>query len=131
MDQGSSSLPFWPTPEGRHVHDDPFNPRKLPYPFRLTGGVLLKIWPPVLSIGILATIIVIVNVFTHYHLYISSTLTSVIGFIVGLSVTFRNQTAYERYTEGRKLWNQLQVVIRNMARVIWLQASFPFHFSDP
>ena len=30
-------------------------------------------------------------------------------------------TAYERFTEGRQLWNQLQVVVRNMGRIIWLQ----------
>jgi ion channel-forming bestrophin family protein len=41
-----------------------------------------------------------------------------------LSIAFRNQTAYERYTEGRRLWNQLQLAVRNMGRIIWLQVCY-------
>lgn len=114
----------WQTPKPRHVHDDPFAKRKLPYPLRVTGSVVLSIWPHVLAVGILAAVIVVVSKYTHVSLGISPTLTSVLGFVVGLSITFRNQTAYERYTEGRRLWNQLQTVVRNLARTIWLQVGF-------
>jgi ion channel-forming bestrophin family protein len=130
MDHTDYSRPprCWVTPKPRHVHDDPFAKRKLPYPLRLTGNVIVNIWPYVLFVGLLATALVLINHYTTAHLGISPTLTSVIGFIVALSVTFRNQTAYERYTEGRRLWNQLQVVIRNMGRIIWLQVRVPSIF---
>lgn len=119
MEQGTTRC--WPTPMARHVHDDPFATTKLPYPLRFKGSAITSIWPHVLAVGVLATIIVVVSKFTRVNLGISPTLTSVLGFIVGLSITFRNTTAYERYAEGRKLWNQLQTVTRNMGRTIWLQ----------
>jgi hypothetical protein len=119
MEQGTTRC--WPTPTARHVHDDPFAKMKLPYPLRFKGSAITSIWPHVLAVGILATIVVVVSKFTRVNLGISPTLTSVLGFIVGLSITFRNTTAYERYTEGRRLWNQLQTVTRNMGRTIWLQ----------
>ena len=121
MDHTHSDFSCWATPKCRHVHDDPFAKRKLPYPLRVTGSVLYNIWPHVLFIGLLSTTIQLINKYAHVSLAISPTLTSVIGFVVALSITFRNQTAYERFTEGRRLWNQLQVVVRNMGRIIWLQ----------
>jgi hypothetical protein len=126
MDHPHSDFPCWATPKCRHVHDDPFAKRKLPYPLRVTGSVLYDIWPHVLFIGLLSTAIQLINKYAHVSLAISPTLTSVIGFVVALSITFRNQTAYERFTEGRRLWNQLQVVVRNMGRIIWLQVCHLF-----
>jgi predicted membrane chloride channel (bestrophin family) len=64
---------------------------------------------------------VLVDKYTKVNISISTTMTTVLGFVVGLSIAFRNQTAYERYTEGRRLWNQLQLAVRNMGRIIWLQ----------
>jgi predicted membrane chloride channel (bestrophin family) len=117
----------WTTPKCRHVHDDPFVKRRLPYPLRITGSVFLSIFPYVIFTGILSTAVILVDQYTQISISISPTLTSVLGFVVGLSIAFRNQTAYERYTEGRRLWNQLQFVVRNMGRVIWLQVRWvPF-----
>jgi putative membrane protein len=42
------------------------------------------------------------------------------GFLVGLALSFRGTTAYERYNEGRKYWAQLTVTSENMARIIWV-----------
>ena len=125
MDQSNSEFHYWATPKCRHVHDDPFAKRKLPYPLRIIGSVFFNIWPHVFFIGVLATGVVLVDRYTKNNISISPTLTSVIGFVVALSISFRNQTAYERFTEGRRLWNQLQVVIRNMGRIIWLQVDLP------
>jgi len=130
MDQApedhSRDFHCWTTPKCRHVHDDPFVKRRLPYPLRVTGSVILGILPNVIFAGILATGVVLVDQYTSINIAISPTMTSVLGFVVGLSITFRNQTAYERYTEGRRLWNQLQFVVRNMGRVIWLQVRSHF-----
>jgi putative membrane protein len=44
------------------------------------------------------------------------------GFLVGLALTFRSTTGYERYIEGRKYWAQLTVSSHNLARIIWTHA---------
>jgi predicted membrane chloride channel (bestrophin family) len=51
---------------------------------------------------------------------ISSTLLTVLGFVVALSLSFRSSTAYERYMEGRKYWTTLTTVSQNLARNIWI-----------
>jgi putative membrane protein len=42
------------------------------------------------------------------------------AFLVGLALSFRGSTAYERYTEGRKYWSQLTVSSQTIARIIWV-----------
>jgi len=121
----TGELRCWATPKCRHVHDDPFAKRHLPYPLRLTGNIFFNIWPMIFFIGVVATVVVVVDRYSKVNIGISPTLTSVTGFIVALSITFRNQTAYERWSEGRKMWNQLQLVVRNMGRIIWLQVLPP------
>lgn len=48
---------------------------------------------------------------------------TVLGFVVGLSLSFRNSTAYERYSEGRKYWSQLASVTQSLARLVWVHTS--------
>ena len=40
--------------------------------------------------------------------------------MVGLALSFRSTTAYERYADGRKSWTLLSVHSRNLARYIWV-----------
>jgi putative membrane protein len=47
---------------------------------------------------------------------------TIMGFLVGLALSFRNATAYERYNDGRKYWSQLTLTCDNLARVIWVHA---------
>jgi predicted membrane chloride channel (bestrophin family) len=49
-------------------------------------------------------------------------LLTVLGFLVGLSLSFRSTTAYERYSEGRKYWAQLTLTSQNLGRIIWVHA---------
>ncbi|KAF2729934.1 hypothetical protein EJ04DRAFT_474768 [Polyplosphaeria fusca] len=49
-------------------------------------------------------------------------LLTVLGFVVGLALSFRSSTAYERYGEGRKYWAQLTLASQNLARLIWIHA---------
>lgn len=44
------------------------------------------------------------------------------GFVVGLSLSFRSSTAYERYNDGRKYWAQLNQITQNLARLVWIHA---------
>lgn len=45
-----------------------------------------------------------------------------LGFVVGLALSFRSSTAYERYNDGRKYWAQLTLASQNLARLIWVHA---------
>ena len=57
-----------------------------------------------------------------YVVGINQLLLTVLGFVVGLAISFRTSSAYERYTEGRKYWAQLLFVGQNLARTIWIHA---------
>ena len=46
----------------------------------------------------------------------------VLGFVVGLGLSFRSSTAYERYNEGRRYWAQLVLTSQNLARIFWVHA---------
>lgn len=40
--------------------------------------------------------------------------------MVGLCLSFRGSTAYERYNEGRKYWAQLSSILSCFARLVWI-----------
>jgi len=92
---------------------------KWPYFFRLHGSVLPKMILPLIFVGAWATAITCISQFVH-DLGINSVLLTILGFVVGLALSFRSSTAYERYSEGRKYWAQLMVTSRNLARLIWV-----------
>ena len=54
---------------------------------------------------------------------ISNALLTVLGFVIGLALSFRTSTAYERYSDGRKAWTVLSVQCRNLARYIWIHTN--------
>ncbi|KAK2593094.1 hypothetical protein QQS21_009224 [Conoideocrella luteorostrata] len=62
-------------------------------------------------------------VFGGVDIGISNTLLTVLGFVVALSLSFRNSTAYERYSEGRKYWSQLASVTQSLARLVWVHTN--------
>lgn len=49
-------------------------------------------------------------------------LLTITGFVVGLGLSFRSSTAYERYNEGRRYWAQLTLASQNLGRVFWVHA---------
>ena len=58
-----------------------------------------------------------------YKLAINPVLLTVLGFVVGLALSFRSSTAYERYAEGTKYWANLILSSRNLARIIWIHVN--------
>ncbi|KAK1086848.1 hypothetical protein LTR48_003134 [Friedmanniomyces endolithicus] len=102
---------------------------KWPYFLRLQGSVLPRMIIPLLFVGIWSTTVVGVSKLV-YDLGISSVLLTITGFVVGLSLSFRSSTAYERYTEGRKYWSQLLLTSRNTARLIWVHVAERNHDAD-
>lgn len=51
---------------------------------------------------------------------IDNILLTVLGIVVGLALSFRSSTAYERWADGRKYWSLLIQTTRNLARTIWI-----------
>ncbi|KAF3766173.1 UPF0187 domain membrane protein [Cryphonectria parasitica EP155] len=90
-----------------------------PLCLRLYGSVLPKLTAPLVLVGIWAATITSICQFV-YDLGIDSILLTVLGFIVGLALSFRFSTAYERYNDGSKYWSALMLNSRVMARLIWI-----------
>lgn len=84
------------------------------------GSILPKMIVPLFILGGWATCITCISEFTKANLGVSSILLTVTGFVVSLGLSFRNSSAYERYTEGRKYWAQLIMTSQNLARVFWI-----------
>ena len=83
----------------------------------MRGSVLQRIrWK--LSLNILVALLV---TFAHGYLFdIKITVTTIPFTLIGLPLAiflgFRNNTAYDRYWEGRKLWGDINIRVRVLAR---------------
>lgn len=108
---------------------------------------------PLLCVALWSTLITCISRFVQnresalWHEYgykltgavgIDNILLTVLGFVVGLALSFRSSTAYERYdpalllkmlanngrwADGRKYWSLLIQVSRNIARTIWIDTA--------
>jgi len=73
------------------------------------------LWPAMLSIGLYAWLVAYLEIGVLNLKYKSSTiLHSLLGFVISLMLVFRTNTAYERWSEGRKLWGGLVNSSRNL-----------------
>lgn len=90
---------------------------------QLHGSILPKMIIPLLVVAAWATLITVISMkVPNVNLGISSILLTITGFVVGLGLSFRSSTAYERYAEGRKFWGQLIFASQGLGRVFWLHA---------
>ncbi|KAF2182291.1 putative membrane protein [Zopfia rhizophila CBS 207.26] len=92
---------------------------KWPIFLRLHGSITPEMAMPLLFVGAWSTAITCISKLVH-DLGINQLLLTVLGFVVGLALSFRSSTAYERYNEGRKYWAQLALASQNLARLIWV-----------
>lgn len=93
----------------------------MPYFLRMRGSITPRMIVPLVFVAIWSTIITCISQF-WYPLVVSNLLLTVLGFVVGLGISFRTSSAYERYVEGRKYWAQLIQTSRDLARHIWIHA---------
>ncbi|KAK8117042.1 uncharacterized protein PG998_005323 [Apiospora kogelbergensis] len=96
---------------------------KWPLFLQMHGSILPKMIIPLIWVGAWSTIITwlsLTDTLPNVNLSISSILLTVTGFVVGLGLSFRNSTAYERYAEGRRYWSQLTLTCQSLARVYWV-----------
>ena len=95
---------------------------KVPYLFRLHGSILPKMIVPLTIVTIWSTAITLICN-KVYNLQVNTVLLTVLGFVVGLALSFRSSTAYERYIEGARYWATLLLACRNLARLLWIHTN--------
>lgn len=95
-----------------------------PFYKKFKATVINDIWPEVLFFSLVATMVTLVSKMTSTELSISSAMLTVLGTVLGLVISFRTSTAYERFSEGRKLWTNIAIASRNLAQVIWIHVPF-------
>jgi putative membrane protein len=57
-----------------------------------------------------------------FDVSVSNALISVLGTVLGLVISFRTSTAYERYSEGRKTWTTIQLNCRTLSQNVRLRS---------
>ncbi|KAG8744420.1 hypothetical protein FRC10_010198 [Ceratobasidium sp. 414] len=89
---------------------------------KFRGTVLNDIWPELLFFTGIATMVCCVCKYTSTNLAFNPQLLTVLGTVLGLVISFRTTSAYDRYWEGRKLWSVISLSIqsRNLANLIWI-----------
>ncbi|TFK41718.1 Bestrophin, RFP-TM, chloride channel-domain-containing protein [Crucibulum laeve] len=87
---------------------------------RFNATVINDIWPEVLFFTLVATMVYLVSEKTSHKLAISNQLLTVLGTVLGLVISFRTSSAYERYQDGRKMWTNITTASRNLAQMIWI-----------
>jgi len=87
---------------------------------KFNATVVNDIWPEVLFFTLIATMVSAVSELTPHKLAISNQLLTVLGTVLGLVISFRTSSAYERYQDGRKMWTNIMVGCRNLAQQIWI-----------
>ncbi|KAI0367174.1 UPF0187-domain-containing protein [Pilatotrama ljubarskyi] len=91
---------------------------------KFKATVINDIWPEVLFFSGVATMVTLVSEMTRHKLQFSSAMLTVLGTVLGLVISFRTSSAYERYMEGRKLWTSIAIASRNLAQIIWVHVPF-------
>jgi predicted membrane chloride channel (bestrophin family) len=90
---------------------------------KFQATVVNDIWPEVTFFTLVATMVALVSDKTTHKLSISNALLTVLGTVLGLVISFRTSSAYERYQEGRKMWTNITVASRNLAQYIWIHVA--------
>ncbi|KAF8590756.1 UPF0187-domain-containing protein [Ramaria rubella] len=90
---------------------------------KFNATVINDIWPETFFFTLISTMVAAVTQLTPHKLQISNALLTVLGTVLGLVISFRTSSAYERYQEGRKLWTSVTLASRNIAQMIWIHVS--------
>ena len=84
--------------------------------FQVKGSVIWPIFGYVFLATIWAAIVSILYIEVKLPIAVPNLLVSVLAIVVGLTLVFRTNSAYDRYYEARKLWGSLKTHSRNLAR---------------
>ncbi|KAF8530774.1 Bestrophin, RFP-TM, chloride channel-domain-containing protein [Gautieria morchelliformis] len=87
---------------------------------KFNATVIDDIWPETLLFTLIATMVAAVTEMTRHKLQVNNALLTVLGTVLGLVISFRTSSAYERYQEGRKYWTNIQTYSRTLAQLLWV-----------
>ncbi|TLS25113.1 hypothetical protein PpBr36_07957 [Pyricularia pennisetigena] len=98
---------------------------KWPLFMQMHGSILPKLIMPLTFMGLWAALITSMHMTDYFKkrgvvVSVNSVLLTVLGFVVGLGLSFRSSTAYERYAEGRRYWASLILASQSLGRVYWI-----------
>jgi ion channel-forming bestrophin family protein len=85
--------------------------------FIMRGSVVPRILPQILGFALYSAVILLLA--RQFHLDLSAfniTPFGLVGVTLSIYLSFRNNAAYDRWWEARKLWDTLVFEIRNLAR---------------
>ncbi|CAG8848068.1 19370_t:CDS:2, partial [Racocetra persica] len=99
--------------------DQNYSDIHIPHLFRLRGSVIPNVIYQTLVVTAFSAAVTAVYMKTDIKPGIPQTFIPVLGFVVGLLLTYRTNTAYDRYWEGRITWSSMVTAIRNLTRYIW------------
>jgi putative membrane protein len=84
--------------------------------FVMQGSVEPKILGKVIGIALLSVVVLLVNHFVVTLPKISIGVMGIFGVALSLFLGFRNNAAYNRWWEARKLWGSMIADVRNLGR---------------
>lgn len=96
---------------------------------RFQATVINDIWPEVAFFTAFAAMVACVDILTakpggaNVNMGIPSTLLTVLGTVLGLVISFRTSSAYERYQDGRKMWTNINTACRQLGQFFWLHVA--------
>lgn len=94
--------------------------------FRIRGSVLPKIWRRVVVTTLVAALLTWLEIeYPKFRFSLTPTPFTLIGLPLGIFLGFRNNTSYDRFWEGRKLWGSLVNTSRTLARQLQLFVHVP------
>ncbi|KAG9016173.1 hypothetical protein FRB93_011647 [Tulasnella sp. JGI-2019a] len=74
---------------------------------RFNATVINDLWPELWFFTLWSVMVCLVNAHTDIKFIISNQMLTVLGTVLGLVISFRTTSAYDRYWEGRKLCKEL------------------------
>lgn len=93
--------------------------------FAVRGSELPRIKNRLLAVFVTSVLLTYLEEARVVHLPISLPMLSLIGMALGIFLGFRNNTSYDRFWEGRKLWGQLVNTSRSLVRDLQTLATDP------
>jgi putative membrane protein len=94
--------------------------------FSVRGSSFEDTWPRIAAATLVSIAITIIE--KHFHierLSLTTTPFTLIGVALGIFLGFRNNAAYDRFWEGRKLWGSLVNTSRSLTRQIFSLTRLP------
>ncbi|KAJ3096234.1 hypothetical protein HDU97_006091 [Phlyctochytrium planicorne] len=93
----------------------------LSHTFKWKGSILPLVIVPTLVSTAWTTMWVVIYFQAKWTVFATNPLLiSIIGVVLSLLLVFRNNTAYDRYWEGRRMWAAISTHCRNLFRVVWV-----------